>query len=456
VLPFQTAGAREEDEYLGDGIAEGIIGKLCGLQGIERVLAWHSVARFKGRDVDPVAVGNELGVDAVLAGKIDLRLSAFLVSAELVSTRRGDRIWGQRFSRQLEDIIEIEDTISTAIAESLRLELSEGDRERIVKRSTDHPEAYRLYLKGRHLWNRRTRESLERSIELYHRAISLDDRFALAFTGIADAWVSLAWNDFIPKRTAFKEALSASLTALEIDDSVAESHVSLGGILVYLGADWQRAEKEYLRAIVVNPNSAEAYHQYAHLLSFTDRADEAISMMNRAVDLEPVSRIISSCCGQVHYFARRYGEAASHLETAIELDPANAGPYSWLGMVHVQRDDCDQAEKAFNRGLEAGTFVTRNTGAVGYCHGIHGETERALAQLERLNELSKETPVDPCFEAWIHTGLGDVENALNALERAYAADANWLVALKVDPFFERLRDEPRFKDLLRRMNLAED
>ncbi len=455
VLPFGVAGGDEEVQYLADGLTEGITGKLCGLPAIDRVIARHSVTRYRGQTTEPAAVGRELGVDSVLVGELALRGDEVRISAELVAARHGDRIWGDRYIRRLTDLIGVEDAISKAVADGLRLELSEADQARIVKRRTEHSEAYRLYLKGRHLWNRRTRDALDRSIELYREAISLDQQFALAYTGIADSWVSLAWNDFLPRRTAFREALSAALTALEIDDQVAESHVSLGMVLSYLGTDWARAEKEYQRAAEITRSCAETFHQHAHLLSFTGRTEEAIESMLRALDLDPVSRIFNSCFGQVLYFARQYDEAVAHLDAAIELDPANAGPLSWLGMVHIQQREYARAEEALEQGLEAGSFVSRNTGALGYCHGVQGRREQALATLERLSELATESFVDPCFEAWVHAGVGETDGALAALERAYDLDANWLVALKVDPFFDDLRSEPQFQKLLRLMNLAE-
>jgi tetratricopeptide (TPR) repeat protein len=267
--------------------------------------------------------------------------------------------------------------------------------------------------------------------------------------------VSLAWNDFLPRRTAFREALSAALTALEIDDQVAESHVSLGMVLSYLGTDWRRAEKEYRRAAEITHSCAETFHQHAHLLAFTGRMDEAVAMMLRALDLDPVSRIFNSCFGQVLYFARQYDEAVGYLDAAVELDPGNAGPLSWLGMVHIQQQEHARAEEALSQGLEAGSFVSRNTGALGYCYGVQGKREQALGQLERLSEVAAESFVDPCFEAWIQVGLGDDDAALAALGRAYDQDANWLVALKVDPFFDDLRSAPGFRDLLRLMNLGE-
>ncbi len=456
VLPFEIAGGIEEMEYLGDGLTEGIIAKLCRLPGIDRVIARHSVFCYRGKGIDPGVAGMELGVDSVLVGDILVRGEELRIIAELVATSSGERVWGDRYIREMSGIIDLEDAISQAIAESLRPELSDADHARIAKRPTNDPEAYRLYLKGRHLWSRLTKDALDRSIELYREAISRDRQFALAHSGIADAWVSLSWNDFVPKRRAFKEALSSALTALEMDDQVSEAHVSLAMVLSYFGTDWPRSETEYQRALEINRNNADACHQYAHLLTFLGRTDEGIEMILRALDLEPVSRIISSCCGQIHFMAGRYDDAASHLEAALELDPANAGPCSWLGMVHVQRSDYSRAEEAFQRGLEAGSFVPRNTGALGYCYGIQGDRDKARAQLDRLTELARETTVDACFEAWIHVAMGDDGAAIEALERAYDQDANWLVSLKVDPFLSKLHPDPRFQDLLRRMHLPED
>jgi TolB-like protein/Tfp pilus assembly protein PilF len=456
VLPFEVVGGDEEVAYLGDGLTEGITGRLCGLPGIDRVIARHSVARFKGGTADPATAGTQLGVDSVLVGDVALRGDRLVITTELVAMPRGDRLWGDRYTRPLADLADIENAISTAVVDSLRLELSTADQARVVKRHTENAEAYRLYLKGRHLWNRRSQQALERSIELYRQAIALDPRFALAYSGIADSWVSLAWNDFVPRRTAFKEALSSALTALDLDHEIAESHVSMGMVLGYLGTDWAGADKELSRACEIRSSCAEAFHQRAHLLAFTGRTAQAIEAMQRAVELEPVSRILNSCFGQILYFARRYDEAASYLEAAIELEPETAGPYSWLGLVHVQRQEWAAARQAFERGITAGSFVTRNTGALGYCCGLQGEREQALGQLERLEALAAQTPVDPCFKAWIHVAIGDTDAALAALERAWDQDANWLLALAVDPFFDRLHSDPRFQEILRRLNFPED
>lgn len=456
VLPFDIVGDDEEVAYLGDGLTEGITGRLCGLEGIDRVVARHSVSRYKDVEVDPAIAGEELGVDSVLVGDVALRGDRLVISTELIAVPRGDRLWGSRYSRPLADLVDIEDAISKAVVDSLRLELSEADHARVGKRHTDVPEAYRLYLKGRHLWNKRSHQALERSIELYRQAIELDPRFALAHSGIADSWVSLAWNDFVPRRIAFKEALSSALTALDIDHEIAESHVSLGMVLAYLGTDWARAELELRRASEIRSSCAEAYHQYAHLLAFMGRTAQAVEVMQRAVELEPVSRIINCCHGQILYFARSYDEAAAYLEAAIELEPEAAGPFSWLGMVQVQRQDWAGAQNSFERGIEAGSFVTRNTGALGYCYGLQGHSQQALGQLQQLATLAAETPVDPCFEAWIHVGVGDVDAAVASLERAYDRDANWLLALKVDPFFDGLRSSPGFQDVLRRMDFPDE
>jgi len=456
VLPFSVEGGGADVEYLADGLTEGITAKVCGLPGIDRVIARHSVSRYKGKSIEPETVGRQLGVDSVLVGDLALWGDELVISVELVATQQGNRLWGNRYARRLSEFVGIEDEISKAVAGCLRIELSEADRARIEKRHTEDSAAYHRYLRGRHLWNRRTEEALNRSIELYHEATAIDPNFALAYTGIADSWVSLAWNDVTPKRDAFKKALSAVMAALDIDDHIPESHVSLGMVLWYLGGDWARSEREFQRAVELNPSCAEAYHQYAHLLAFAGRADQAVEIMRRAIDLEPVSRIINSCCGQVLYFARRYDEAIAYLEAAIEIEPGTPGPHSWLGMIQIQRGEYSRAEEALKTALEGGSFVTRVTGALGYAYGIRGDRERALEQLERLSELAAGTFVDACFEAWIHAAIGDDDGALAALDRAFGQDANWLAALKVDPFFDAIRPNPRFQDLLRRLNIPAD
>jgi serine/threonine-protein kinase len=455
VLPFAATTDVEEIEYLADGLTDGLIGRLSGLTGIDRVIARHSVFRYKGKEIDPVAVGTELGVDAVLMGEVAARGDTLVIGPELVGTAHATRIWGGRFTSESGDLLGVEEEISRAIVDNLSLQLSHGDHEQVAKRHTENPEAHRLYLKGRYLWNKRTREAIERSIELYQEAIAMDPKFATAYTGIADAWVALCFNDFISKGAAFREALSAVLAALEIDDEVSEAHVSFGAVLYSLGTDWTRAEKEFRRALEIDQLNAEACHQYAHLLSLTGRDREAIEMMRRAIDLEPVSPIINSCFGQVLYLARRYQDAVAQYAATIELDPSNVLPHAWLGMVHVQMADHARAEEAFDRGLESSTFAARIHGALGYSHAIRGNRDNATVQLDRLANLAHETPVDPCFEAWIHTGLGDQETALDRLEAAYDQDVPWLVFLKVDPFFDSIRDAPRYRKILRGLKLIE-
>ncbi len=455
VLPFTTTGGDTELEYLADGLTEGLIGRLGGVAGIDRVIARHSVFRYKGAHIHPAAIGRELGVDAVLVGDVSTRGTTVIIRPELIGTEREDHIWGDRLGCDPESVHQVEESISRGVIGTLGAHLTPQQRRQVEKRHTDHPEAYRLYLRGRHLWNKRSAEALRRSIELYREAIRLDPGFALAYTGISDSWVSLYFNDLEPKSTAFREALPAVLTALDLDDDVAESHVALGNAIAYLGYDWKRGEDEYRRALQIDAGSAEALHQLAHVFQATGRHDESVETMRRALDLEPVSSIFNSCLAQVLYAARRYDEAVHHCQTAIELEPGNPHPYAWFGMVNIQRGDQPAAERAFRQGLSASSFIPRIHGAWGYSQAIRGDRSGALSHLERLEELATERTVDPCFEAWIFTGLGDHEAALTRLEDAYARGATWLVCLGFDPFFDTVRDHPEYRRLLEKLNLLE-
>jgi serine/threonine-protein kinase len=455
VLPFVTAEADDELEYLADGLTEGLIGRLSGVTGLDRVIARHSVFRYKESDVDPVTVGRELGVDAVLVGDVTARGEALVVRAELIGTERENCIWGDRFSSGSDSIHRVEESISRGVIGTLGVQLTRDERQQVERKHTDNPEAYRMYLRGRHLWNKRSPESLERSIKLYREAIDLDPRFALPHVGIADSLVSLYYVDVMTKSVVYRDALPAVLAALDLDNGIAESHMALGSVVGYLGYDWQRSEREYRLALELNPRNAEAFHQYAHVLSLTGREDQAVETMSRAHDLDPVSSIFNSCMGQVLYLARRYGEAVTYCETSMELEPANPHPYPWCGMAHIQRGEHEAADRIFTRGLDSPTLAARIRGAWGYSHAVRGDRDRALAQLDEMARLAEDSIVDPCYEAWVHCALGENDAALTKLEEAFHGDTTWVVFLKVDPFFDAVRDHPRYRKLLENLNLLE-
>jgi tetratricopeptide (TPR) repeat protein len=333
------------------------------------------------------------------------------------------------------------------------LKLTGEELKRLTKRYTENTEAYQAYLKGRWFWNKRTKEGMEKAIEYFHEAIGKDPEFALPYTGIADSYVSLGWFDLVPRDVAFTKAKEAAIKAIEIDNTVSEAHVSLANVEILCFWDWVNAEKEFKRALELNPSNAEVHHQYAHLLASTGRLEEGVLEMRRALEFEPISVVINSCMGQNLYYACRYNAAIEQLQKAIEIDPSYYDPYGWLGMAYLLKGMQEQAITMFQKAKAFPRYKTRMIGALGYAYAIQGMRSEALNKLKELEDLSKEGRIDLCYIAWIFTGLGEKKRAFEWLEKAYEEKSNLLIMLKVDPFYESLRSDPRFRTLLKKMRL---
>lgn len=451
VLPLVNASSDASAEYLSDGITESIINSLSQLPQL-RVMARATVFRYKGLEVDPIEVGQALDVRAVMLGRVLQIGDQLVIKTELVDVADGSHLWGAQYNRKPEDILAVQDEISGEIYEKLRLRLTgEDHKKRLAKRHTDNTEAYQLYLRGRYHTSKATREGLQKGIDYFHQAIQIDPAYALAYSGLAEAFYGLSGAHQPPKE-AMPKARAAALKALEIDDTLAEAHASLALVKVFYDWDWTGAETEYRRAIELNPGYASAHHWYGWYLALMGRLDQATSEMQRAQELDPLSLEITADLGLSFFFARQYDRAIEQFRKALEMDQHFIWARFFIGWAKEQQGLIDEAIAEYRRAAEEEDALVIKA-ALGHAFAMGGRRDEAQAILSEFEQLSESTHVSPYDFAIIYTALGESEQAFAALERAYENRSEALVWLKVDPRLDPLRTTPQFIDLLRRVGL---
>ena len=448
VLPFVTAGDSADQEYLSDGVTESLINSLAQLPGL-RVMARSAVYRHRGRDIDPIQIGRDLSVGAIMTGRVFQRGDTLVVAAELVDVANGLHLWGQQYKRKLADIFEIQDEIATEISEKLRLRLSGEDQKRLTRRYTEDPAAYQLYLMGRHCWNQRTEDGMRKAAEYFEQAVARDNRYARAYTGLADAYAMLSIYQALAPKDGFMKAKEAQQRALEIDNELAEGYASLG--FTHLFYDWDRvaAAQSLRKAIELNPGYASAHQWYALCFALTGQIVESIREMTIAQQLDPFSASINVTGSYVLYWTRRYDEAVERLRAAVDLHPTFWQPYYFLGLSLEQNGRLYEAIELLEKSRALGDTPWR-LGGLGHAYALAGDRDRAQRLIKELIELSKHRYVSPLNVATILCAL-DPEAAFEWFERALE-DRSFLMAyLEVDPVFDGCRGHPRFHDLVRRL-----
>jgi eukaryotic-like serine/threonine-protein kinase len=453
ILPFVNSSGAPETEYFSDGITETIINNLSQLPKL-KVMARSTIFRYKDKEVDPLEVGQELNVRAVLTGRVLHLGDKMVIQAELVDAFDGSRLWGDQYNRQWADVFAIQEEIAREISEKLRFKLTGEEQRQLTKRHTDNPEAYRLYLKGRYCWNKRTPEGSKKGIEHFKAAIDLDSGYALAYAGLADSYNVLGNYGDLPPRDAFPRAKTAATKALRIDETLAEARSALAYALNGYDWNWEAAAAEFKRAIELKPNYATAHYSYAitHLAAL-GKLDEAISEMMEAKELDPLSLIINTNLGWVLYFARRYDEAIKQIHKALEIDENFNVAYFKLGQVYERLGKYDEAIELYLKAQQlSGGNLWINQG-LGHALAMTGRRDEALRLLDELKELSAKRYVSPYIFAEIYRGLGEIDLTFEWLEKAFEDRTDWLVWLGVEPALDPLRSDPRFTDLISRVGL---
>ncbi len=451
VLPLVNASHDPNAEYLSDGITESIINSLSQLPQL-RVMARSTVFRYKGQEVDPIEVGNALDVRAVMLGRVLQVGDQLVIKTELVDVVDGAHLWGAQYNRQPADILAVQDEISGEIVQKLRLRLTgEDHRKRLVKRYTDDTEAYQLYLKGRFYTRKATREGLHRGIAYFDQAISIDPTYALAYSGLAEAYYGLS-SAHLPPKEAMPKARAAALKALEMDDTLAEAHASLGLVKVFYDWDWAGAETEYRRAIELNPGYASAHHWYGWYLALMGRLDQATAEMKRAQELDPLSLEITADLGLSFFFARQYELAIEQFRKALEMEQNFIWARFFMGWAYEQQGLIDEAIAEYQRAGQVEEAMVIKA-ALGHAYAMGGRRDEAQAILAESGQASEHKHLSPYDCAIIHTALDERSEAFDCLEHAYENRSEALVWLKVDPRLDPLRATPQFIDLLRRVGL---
>lgn len=449
VLPFENVGGDQTVEYLSDGITESLINSLSTINEL-KVMSRSAVFRHKGTGEDPTAVGKELGVDAVLYGRINQRENMLTVGTELIKVSDDTHLWGTQYNRSVADLLAIQEEITREIISRLKVRL--GDRTATAV-GTRNNEAYQLYLKGRYFWNKRTADDMNRSIGYFNQAVEVDPSYALAYAGLSDAYMLLGvYSDALPAE-AFPKAKAAAGKALAINPNLAEVHATLGDINIHYGWDWDAAGKELRKAIELDSTYATAYHWYAEYLTTIGRHNEAIVFSKKAGALDPLSAIIGSFLGWNYYMARQYDAAIIEYRKAIVLDPDFVWAHMWLAECYFQKGMTDEMiqEAELARGMYPHQLILSR---LAYFYASVGRTAEAAGILARLTTLSRERFVTAYCFALIHLGLGNRNEIIRWLERAFEERAPQLYRISVDPTWDPVRSEPRFAAVLQKMGLG--
>ena len=456
VLPFVNGSADPNAEYLSDGITESLINSLSQLPHL-KVMSRDSAFRYKGKDTDAETVGRELGVRAVLKGRVTQRGDNLAISAELIDATDNSHIWGQQYSRKPADIFAFQEKIAKEITKALRLRLTGQEEKSLARTYTTSAEAYRGYLQGRYWSNKRTEDGFNKGIECFQQAIAKDPTYALAYCGLADCYSMHANYGFLTPHNGYSRSHDAALKALEIDDTLSEAHVSLGFIKSDYAWDWSGAEKEFQRAIALNPNYATAHQWHGYALWKTGQFEESIAEHRRALELDPLSLVVNRNLGLAFYLARQYDLAIEQLRKTLEMDPGFVLTREYLGIAYIEKRMSKEAiaecEKAAAP-ISAGPYALS---ALGYVYAVSGKKAEAQNVLDRLNGLSEQKYISSRFMASIYAGLGEKDQAFESLRAAYE-DRSLEIGpgIIADPTYDWLRAEPRFQDLLRRIGLGND
>jgi len=451
VLPFANLSGDPNMEYLSDGVTESLINSLSQLPTL-KVISRGSVFKYKGKEVDPQEVAKALGVQAIVTGRVLQHGDQLQVSVELVNASDKTQMWGEQFNRRATDALAVQMEISQQIAHNLRLRLTNADQQQLVKDAKVNPEAYEQLLKGRFYRAKVGPENLRKAVEYYNQAIAIDDKYALAYAQLADAYRLMGSNSYLDPKEAKPKAEAAASKALELDEGLAEAHYAIAAMRQN-DWDWTGAEQEFKRALDLNPNLSRAHTGYAGFLRNMGRHDQAIVEIKRARELDPLATNANANVGYVLYFARQYGQAVEQLKKTLEMDKNFGFTHVALGYTYDAMGKYPEAIAEYEESLRLLGDNTSGECYLGYALAKAGRLKEAEALRIRL-ETTKEY-VSPAELAMLYLGLGEKEQTLSALERAYTEHDLQMQFLAIEPHYDPLRSEPRFQELVRKVGLPQ-
>jgi TolB-like protein/Tfp pilus assembly protein PilF len=454
VLPFENASSDPDLDYLCQGIAESLINTLSELQQL-RVIPRQTAFRFKST-ADLATMAGELNLRAAVSGRVILLGDSINVQAELVDLETHSQLWGGQFRRKFSNVLDLQEEISREICQHLRLQLSRRDSTRLRKRSTLNSEAYQLYLRGRYCSEKRTQVELHKAIDYFYRAVQNDPSYALAYAGLGDAFTLLGSGTYgaMPSKSARVKATEMALKALDLDSTLAEAHTSLAFVKFRFDWAWLDAEREFQRALELNPRYVRAHHWYALFLAAMGRHDQAIEEIRKAQKLDPLALIVSVAEGRILHFARRFDEAIGQFQKTLELDPNFIPAHCDLGASMEEKGMLHEALTEFETCVRLSRGGPLYLTSVAEAHARLGNREEALKILSQL-QACNEKYVSPSSIALIYASLGELDQSFSWNERALEERDASLVWLQVAPESDSVRSDPRFADLLRRMNFPD-
>lgn len=451
VLPFHTLSTNSSDKYLSLGMADAVITKLAATGKIV-VRPTSAIQQYAGSQLTPQAIGREQGVDAVLDGRIQREGDQVRVTVQLIRVRDGVQLWADTFDRQFTDVFALEDALSAMAAQSLRLQLSGEQSKKFTRRSTQNPDAYDAYMKGRYFWNKRTESGLNKGLNYFRQAIKLDPGFAEAYSGVADSYATLGLYSVLPPRQAFPTAKDAATRALKMDDSLAAAHATLGFIYFYYEWNPAASSKEFLRAFAENPDYAMAHSWYGESLAATGQYSQAMAEARRAMQDDPLSLIIGSNAGWTFALAHHYDQAVDTLKKTIDIDPNFPRTHFRLGQVYEMRGQYARAIPEFEKAVQLSGGDPYYAGSLGHAYAASGNTRQARAVLQSLQSRVRRQYVPAYAIALIYSGFGDKDQAFRWLQSAVGDRSTSMVFLRGDPELANLRSDPRFAQLSHALN----
>ncbi len=453
VLPFENMSDNNEDAHLGDAITDEIIMQLYKINEFE-VRSRTSVMQYKNSNKSSPEIGEELNVNYLLEGSAQRHGERVRIRVQLIHAPSDDHIWGDVYPGEWKDILDIQINMAKKVAEELNSVLSPKEMKSIEKKPTENTEAYDLYLKGRWFWNKWTDADIEKGIEYFRRAIDMDPDFALAYAGLAEAYNTLSFYGQLDPQNTYPIALELALRALEIDNTLSEAHVALAFIKAYYFWDWEGSEDEFREAISLDPNNITAHHLFAYFLVVLARYDEALEEINKALSLDPLNMITNRTLGDFYYHRREYDKAEEQLIKTLEMDSSFNYTHAYLGLVYLQKSLCEKALKELEKEAHLGTGTNDIALAwSGYAHAICGNRKEGYEVVNKLIELNRNKHIPPSYFAWLYFALQDYESGFEYLGKAYEVKDPWLTEIKNNHFYDKVRSDPRFIDLLKKMNL---
>jgi len=450
VLPLRNLSGDAEQEYFADGMTEELTTDLSKI-GAVRVISRTSAMRYKGANKSLPDIARELNVDGIVEGSVQRSGDRVKITAQLILASTDTHIWADSYERELADVLALQDDVARSIANEIKVKLTPDELTRLTSSRAVNPEAYEAYLKGRYYWSKRTQEGEQRGLEYFQQSVSLDPGYAPAYSGVADSYIVLGAHGHLPVNDTFPKARAAAIKALELDEGLAEAHVSLATVKTFYDWDWAGSEREFKRALELGPNYATAHHWYSHYLVNVGRLDEAVAEIKRAKELDPFGITVNIWLAATLYYSRRYGQAIDQYRRVLELYPEWTEVHGGIGDCYLQKGMLAEAVAEWRK-----TFTLSGqdqlASSLEHAYAAGGYTGYLQKKLDELKAGSQTKPVSPLDFAYTYALLGEKEHAIEWLEKAYEARDPWLY-VKAEPKLDSLRSDPRFKGLLRRLGL---